>query len=412
MTTPTSSTPAAETPAGRAMSASAQTAGTPAGHALTACAPIAETPASRVLTASTPTSHGPSARIPVAQTPTRRAPRARDLAGNVPVARRPSAPALSAGLVLLVLALIVASLLVGKITLSWSVLSNQNPVARIIFLELRLPRALLGALIGAALGLAGAAMQSYLRNPLAEPGTLGVSSMSALGAVLSIFFGIAGTHPWTLPLCGVAGGVAAMTALFALAGRSASMLTLVLSGIILGALGIAGISLVLSLSPSPWAASEIIRWMLGALTDRSFDDLTIAAPLIIIGGALVLMCREPLNALTLGEEGARSLGIDLSRVRWMMCMGMGLLVGASVAVTGIIGFVGLVVPHLLRPLVGARPSALLVPSAFGGAALVLAGDVIVRILPGGSELQLGVVMSLVGAPFFFVLLYSMRRRAV
>ena len=320
--------------------------------------------------------------------------------------------AVSAGLVLLVLALGVASLLVGKIMLGWDVLSQQDPITRIIFLELRLPRALLGALIGAALSLAGAAMQSYLRNPLAEPGTLGVSSMAALGAVLSIFFGIAGAHPWTLPLCGVAGGVGAMAAILMLAGRSASMLTLVLSGIILSALGIAGISLVLSLSPSPWAASEIIRWMLGALTDRSFDDVTIAAPLIAIGGALVLMCREPLNALTLGEDGARSLGIDLNRVRWMMCIGMGLLVGSSVAVTGIIGFVGLVVPHLLRPLVGSQPSALLVPSALGGAALVLAGDVIVRLLPGGSELQLGVVMSLVGAPFFFVLLYSLRRRAI
>ncbi len=319
---------------------------------------------------------------------------------------------LSAGLLLLVIALTIASLLVGKITLGWNVLSQDDPVTRVIFLELRLPRALLGVLIGAALGLAGAAIQSYLRNPLAEPGTLGLSSMSALGAVLSIFFGIAGAHPWTLPLCGVAGGVAAMAALLMLAGRSASTLTLVLAGIILSALAIAGISLVLSLSASPWAASEIIRWMLGALTDRSFDDLTIAAPLIAVGGALVLMCREPLNALTLGEDGARSLGIDLTRVRWMMCIGMGLLVGASVAVTGIVGFVGLVVPHLLRPLVGARPSALLVPSAIGGAALVLAGDVVVRLLPGGTELQLGVMMSLVGAPFFFVLLYSMRRRTI
>jgi iron complex transport system permease protein len=323
-----------------------------------------------------------------------------------------SARTLSSGLVLLVIALTIASLLVGKVTLGWNVLSQQDPVTRVIFLELRLPRALLGVLIGAALGLAGAAIQSYLRNPLAEPGTLGLSSMSALGAVLSIFFGIAGAHPWTLPLCGVAGGVAAMAALLMLAGRSASTLTLVLAGIILSALAIAGISLVLSLSASPWAASEIIRWMLGALTDRSFDDLTIAAPLIAIGGALVLMCREPLNALTLGEDGARSLGIDLTRVRWMMCVGMGLLVGASVAVTGIVGFVGLVVPHLLRPLVGARPSALLVPSAIGGAALVLAGDVVVRLLPGGTELQLGVMMSLVGAPFFFILLYSMRRRTI
>lgn len=323
-----------------------------------------------------------------------------------------SARSLSLWLVLLMFALMATSLLVGKITLGWNVLSQQDPITRLIFLELRLPRALLGALIGAALGLAGATMQSYLRNPLAEPGTLGVSSMAALGAVLSIFFGIAGVHPWILPLCGVAGGMAAMAALFVLAGRSASMLTLVLAGIVLSALAVAGISLVLSLSPSPWAANEIIRWMLGALTDRSVDDLIIATPLIVMGAALVLMCREPLNALTLGEEGAISLGIDLTRVRWMLCIGMGLLVGASVAVTGIIGFVGLVVPHLLRPLVGARPSALLVPSAIGGAALVLAGDVIVRLLPGGSELQLGVVMSLVGAPFFFVLLYSLRRRAI
>lgn len=322
-----------------------------------------------------------------------------------------SAHTVSAGLFLLVIALAAASLLVGKTTLTWSALSQQDSITRIIFLELRVPRALLGVLIGAALGLAGAAMQSYLRNPLAEPGTLGVSSTAALGAVLSIFFGIAGAHPWTLPLCGVAGGVAAMATLLMLAGRAASMLTLVLSGMILSALAIAGVSLALSLSPSPWAASEIIRWILGALTDRSFDDFTIAAPLIAVGGVLVLMCREPLNALTLGEDGARSLGIDLNRVRWMLCLGMGLLVGASVAVTGMIGFVGLVVPHLLRPLVGSKPSALLVPSAIGGAALVLAGDVIVRLLPGGSELQLGVVMSLVGAPFFFVLLYSMRRRA-
>ena len=319
---------------------------------------------------------------------------------------------LSPALLIMVLVLTVASVLVGKVMLTWSFWSDQDPITRIIFLELRVPRALLGALIGAALGLAGAAMQSYLRNPLAEPGTLGVSSMAALGAVLSIFFGIAGAHPWILPMCGVLGGVLAMAALLLLAGRSAGVLTLVLSGIILSALAIAGISFTLSLSPSPWAAAEIIRWMLGALTDRSLDDLTIATPLIAAGFVLIFCCRESLNALTLGELGARSLGIDLNRVRWLLCLGMGLLVGASVAVTGMIGFVGLIVPHLVRPLVGSQPAALLVPSALGGAALVLAGDIVVRLLPGGSELQLGVVMSLVGAPFFFVLLYSLRRRVL
>ena len=323
-------------------------------------------------------------------------------------ARRWLLPALLA--VTLFLALV--SVLVGKMTLTWDMWASHDPITRIVFVELRVPRALLAIIIGAALGMSGAAMQSYLRNPLADPGTLGVSAMAALGAVLSIFFGIAGLHPWALPLCGVAGGILAMAALLLLAGRSASVLTLVLSGVILSSLAVAGISLALSLSPSPWAGSEIIRWMLGALTDRSLDDLTLATPMILIGATLVLLCREALDALTLGEVGAQSLGINVKRIQWMLCLGMGLMVGASVAVTGIIGFVGLVMPHLLRPLLGAKPSALLIPSAVGGAALVLAGDIVVRLLPGGSELQLGVVMSLVGAPFFFALLYSLRRRVI
>jgi iron complex transport system permease protein len=323
-------------------------------------------------------------------------------------ARRWFLPALLA--VTLFLALV--SVLVGKMTLTWDMWASHDPITRIVFVELRVPRALLAIIIGAALGMSGAAMQSYLRNPLADPGTLGVSAMAALGAVLSIFFGIAGLHPWALPLCGVAGGILAMAALLLLAGRSASVLTLVLSGVILSSLAVAGISLALSLSPSPWAGSEIIRWMLGALTDRSLDDLTLATPMILVGATLVLLRREALDALTLGEVGAQSLGINVKRIQWMLCLGMGLMVGASVAVTGIIGFVGLVMPHLLRPLLGAKPSALLIPSAVGGAALVLAGDIVVRLLPGGSELQLGVVMSLVGAPFFFALLYSLRRRVI
>src|SRR5688572_13170320 len=323
-------------------------------------------------------------------------------------ARRWLLPALLA----LTLFLALVSVLVGKMALTWDMWASHDPITRIVFVELRVPRALLAIIIGAALGMSGAAMQSYLRNPLADPGTLGVSAMAALGAVLSIFFGIAGLHPWALPLCGVAGGILAMAALLLLAGRSASVLTLVLSGVILSSLAVAGISLALSLSPSPWAGSEIIRWMLGALTDRSLDDLTLATPMILIGATLVLLCREALDALTLGEVGAQSLGINVKRIQWMLCLGMGLMVGASVAVTGIIGFVGLVMPHLLRPLLGAKPSALLIPSAVGGAALVLAGDIVVRLLPGGSELQLGVVMSLVGAPFFFALLYSLRRRVI
>lgn len=320
--------------------------------------------------------------------------------------RRWAIPALLA----LVVVLAILSVAVGRVTLTWDMWKAQDDISRAILIELRLPRAILGVLVGASLGLAGAAMQGYLRNALAEPGTLGVSAMSALGAVLSIFFNIAGLHPWVLPICGVIGGMTGMTALFVLSGMAASVLTLVLSGIILSALAIAGISLALSLSPSPWAAGEIVRWMLGGLTDRSFDELTIAAPLIVIGCIAVLGCRRPLDALTLGETGARSLGIDLNRAQWQLAFGIGLIVGGSTAVTGVIGFVGLIVPHLMRSLVGSRPGALLVPSAIGGAALVLAGDIVVRLLPGGSELELGVVMSLIGAPFFFVLLHSMRRK--
>jgi iron complex transport system permease protein len=215
-----------------------------------------------------------------------------------------------------------------------------------------------------------------------------------------------------LPIAAIIGGILGMFSLFVLAGITASALTLVLAGILLGTLAVAGISLVLSLSPNPWAAGEIVRWMLGALTDRSIDDLIFATPIVVLGSILILSCREALNALTLGEAGARSLGIDLNRVQWRLCIGVGCAVGASVAVTGVVGFVGLVVPHLLRPLVGARPGALLIPSALGGAVLVLAGDILVRLLPGGSEVQLGVVMSLIGAPFFFGLLYSLRRRLV
>lgn len=313
-------------------------------------------------------------------------------------------------LVALVLLLAVASIAIGRIVLDWNVWLDQDTIGRTILLELRLPRALLGIVIGAALGLAGAALQGYLRNPLADPGTLGVSSMAAFGAVVSIFLGVADLHPWILPLSGVAGAMIGMLALFLLTGLTASTLTLVLSGVILSAIAVAGIALVLSLSPSPWAAGEIVRWLLGALADRSLDDLAISTPLIAVGALLILSSRRALDALTLGEVGARSLGIDLGRAQWLLASGIGLVVGASVAVSGIIGFVGLVVPHLLRPLVGARPAALLVPSAIGGAALVLAGDVVVRLLPGGSEVQLGVVMSLIGAPFFFALLYSLRRQ--
>ena len=314
-------------------------------------------------------------------------------------------------LITVITALTLLSLMVGKVWLSWGVWTGAADIAqRTIFLELRLPRALLGIAVGAALGMSGAALQGYLRNPLADPGVLGISAMAAFGAVTSIFFGFAGLNAWVLPLTAVVGAMAGIGLIFAFAGLTASAVTFILAGIILSALAGAGTALLLSLAPSPWAANEIIQWLMGALTDRSFDELLFAVPLILAGGAAMLTCGSALNALTLGESGARALGINLNHAQWQIALGVGLAVGASVAVTGVISFVGLVVPHLLRPLVGSKPGALLIPSALGGAALVLAGDILVRILPGGSEVKLGVAMSFIGAPFFLALLMAMRRK--
>lgn len=278
----------------------------------------------------------------------------------------------------------------------------------LIIMELRLPRALAGALVGMALGMAGAAMQGYLRNPLADPGLFGVSSSAALGAVASLFFGYA-VQAWLLPIFALGGAALGMTALSLLAGRSGSLILFTLSGVILSSLTGALTSLLISLAPTPFASSEIVTWLMGALIDRSWDDIAIAIIPALLGMGLLLLAAPALDALTLGEQAARSLGIDMTRLQWLIVGGVGLTVGSSVALAGIIGFVGLIVPHLIRPLVGERPSALLIPSALAGAILVVMADSLVRILPSVAELRLGIAMSSLGAPFFLVLLFRMRR---
>ncbi|MBX9700405.1 MAG: iron ABC transporter permease, partial [Acetobacteraceae bacterium] len=198
--------------------------------------------------------------------------------------------------------------------------------------------------------------------------------------------------------------------LLLLSGSRSSLVTFVLAGAILNIVASAGISLALSLAPSPWAVGEIVDWLMGSLQDRSVDEVRLAAPFILAGAALLLTTGRALDALTLGEAGARSLGISLRRTRWTLAMGVGLATGAAVAVSGVIGFVGLVVPHVLRPLVGARPGALLAPSALGGAVLVLAADILVRVTPAAGEVKLGVAMAALGGPFFLALLLTLRRR--
>ena len=251
-------------------------------------------------------------------------------------------------------------------------------------------------------------MQGYLRNPLADPGLFGVSSSAALGAVVSLYFGYA-VSAYLLPIFALAGAALGMTALALLAGRSGSLILFTLAGVILSSLTGSLTSLLISLAPTPFAASEIVTWLMGALMDRSWDDVKLALPLIAIGMGCLVMAGRNLDALTLGETSARSLGVNMTRLQWLVVLGVGLCVGSSVAVAGIIGFVGLVVPHLMRPLVGHQPSALLIPSALAGALLVVLADCFVRILPSASELRLGIAMAVLGAPFFMLLLFKMRR---
>jgi iron complex transport system permease protein len=329
--------------------------------------------------------------------------------------KAPSRPLLIGALLTALVILSVASLSVGNIWIPWSAWSSAitgagDPRWTIIF-ELRLPRTLLGILVGIALGISGAAMQGYTRNPLADPGILGVSGMAAFGAVMTLYIGAAGPMPWLLPYGAIAGGLAGIAILLGLSGSASSVLTFILAGMILNTVATAGVSLALNLAPTPWAVNEIITWLLGSLADRSVEDLRLAAPFIVAGCGILFVTTRALDALTLGESGARSLGVNMGRTRLMLALGVGLATGASVAVTGMIGFVGLVTPHLLRPLVGARPGALLLPSALAGAVIVLAADIVVRMIPSAVELKLGVAMAAIGGPFFLMLLVNMRRRA-
>lgn len=279
----------------------------------------------------------------------------------------------------------------------------------IIVQDIRLPRALLGALVGASLGLSGAALQGLLRNPLAEPGIIGASSTAALGATVVFYFGLAAGSAFALPAAGMAGALLAVGLVYALAGRDASALTLILAGVAVSAFASALTALAINLASSAYAVLEITFWLLGSLADRSMQHVWIAAPPMAAGWALLVSCARPLDALSLGEEAARSLGIRLGSVRFRLIAGTALCIGAAVAVSGSVGFVGLVVPHLLRPFVGHQPGRLLLPSALGGALLVLLADIVVRLLSAGVEVRLGVVTALIGAPFFLWLVLGTRR---
>jgi iron complex transport system permease protein len=307
-----------------------------------------------------------------------------------------------------VIVLFFGSLLIGPAGLGLgeslaALVSGQGGAVVLVMQEIRLPRALLGLMTGAALGLSGAAMQGYLRNPLAEPGLIGVSASAALGAVLALQTGLAGLFALALPLSALAGAGVAVLLILGLAGPRGGALALILAGVAISALAAALTSLVLNLSPNPFAAMEIVYWMMGSLA-----DVWLAAPFMVLGLAMLLSLGRSFDALTLGEDAAASMGVNLARLRLVLIGGTALAVGASVSVAGSIGFVGLVVPHVLRPLVGAQPSRLLPASALGGAAVVLAADIAVRLIAPDQDLKLGVLTALIGAPFFLHLIWRLR----
>jgi len=320
-------------------------------------------------------------------------------------------------LTLAVCVLFMASLLIGpaglglrdSLTALWQ--GGDEPVA-MVMRQIRLPRAILAMMIGASLGLAGAAMQGYLRNPLAEPGLIGVSGSAALGAVLAIQTGLAAAFTLGLPLAALAGALGGVVLVMGLAGPRGGALTLILAGIAISALAGALTSLVLNLSPNPFAANEIVFWMMGSLSDRSMVHVWLALPLMAIGWVLLGTLGRGLDALTLGEDAAGAMGISLSRMRRVLVIGTACVVGASTAVAGAIGFVGLVVPHVLRPLVGARPSRLLWASALGGAIMLLAADIAVRLILPSQDLKLGVLTAIVGAPVFLHLIFKTRKDGI
>ena len=326
----------------------------------------------------------------------------------------PSSPLLVPGLVVTALVAGLVSLLVGPAQLSpaalWAALTGHgDPVVRAILLELRLPRALLGLLVGAMLGIGGASMQGYLRNPLADPGVLGVSSVAALGAVIAIYWQWASVHPAVLPLCAIIGALVSLLPLVWLSRRGESTLSLILAGIAVATLAGAGISLALNLAPNPFAAMEITTWLLGSLEDRAVGDVWIALPCVVVGAALLLWDRRALDALSLGEDAARTLGVDLALVRLRLMLGIAIGVGGAVAVAGSIGFVGLIVPHLVRPRTDRSPSAVLIPSALAGAALLTLADLGTRLIPTATPLKLGVLTAFLGVPVFVHYLLKERR---
>mgnify|MGYP003633489568 CR=1 FL=1 len=278
----------------------------------------------------------------------------------------------------------------------------------VVIWEIRLPRALAAFVVGAALGCSGAALQGLLRNPLAEPGVLGVTATASLSATFALYYGLAASSAFLLPVFAIVGALLATALLAVAAIRIKSVVTLILIGVGLSSFSASVMSLLLNLAPNPFSLSDMMNWLLGSVANRSFEDLRTTLPFIVVGLAVLLMSRRGLAALTLGDEAASGIGLDLHKQRIAVVLGAGLATGAAVALAGAIGFVGIVAPHIVRPFVDHDPARSLLPSGLLAGLILVLADIAVRLLPTTTELKLGVVAALIGAPAFIWI--AMQRR--
>lgn len=279
-----------------------------------------------------------------------------------------------------------------------------------IIQDIRLPRILAAFLVGSMLGLCGAALQGMLRNPLAEPGVLGVSATSALFATVTIYYGLSSASGFLLPIAAIAGALIATLFLAFAAIKVSSVVVLILIGVGLSSFAGAIMSLMLNLAPHPFSLNEMVNWTMGTVANRSFDDLLLAAPFMLVGSLMLLACRRPLTALALGEDVASTIGVNLARSRLIIVVGCGLCTGAAVSIAGAVGFVGIVAPHLVRRYVHHDPGKTLLPAALLAGLILMIADLLIRIAPTTQELKLGVVAALFGAPIF-ILIATQRMRS-
>jgi len=356
--------------------------------------------------------------------------RGRDTAAQIAAAQRGAARArarggaVALGLVAVLAGAVVAALLIGPTR--FSAAEVVGAIARRLrgaaaagwrdtaIVSVRLPRAVVALLVGGGLAVAGAALQGLFRNPLADPGVLGVSSGASLGAVLAISSGIAGRAVWALPLAAFGGAAADALLVFAIAARRGRGRlfsgTLLLVGVAVGALNVSLTTFVLSAALARYdAGRQIVYWLLGGLEARTWDHVWLGAPPMLVGVAVIAAHARELDALLLGELGASSVGVDVARVRLRVVWATALVVGAAVAIAGPIGFVGLLVPHLIRLAVGPGHRALLPLAFIGGGLFLVVADIAARTL-SVREIPVGVVTAAIGAPTFLILL--MRRRTV